>query len=284
MRNVYRPSRFNSLDQGSIFNGAIARGYQSRVVLGIIITPRCDIEHSKVSEINYLPIISVHDWLSVDGRIILQEKCRVENNQKLMSEFKKHGVSESLLQRNTNSELINFFKSKGDDAKFRKILDLLSRRDVIAKMENNLIKSEDVRSFFAAEEKHVRGIVKDLSDNRFKEFYLLDPIDSNLIDLPNDYWVVLNRQIQKIEFDKAIRISGGLELIEIIEANKELNQLDFECPDGIILCLNVLKSPFIEHLMQVFLSNFNRIGVVDHSSTTHEDIIKNIHYDQIFVC
>lgn len=284
MRELYIKPHFKKLDQGLIFNGATALNYENRNVFGLIISPRCDIEHKKNDEIYYLPLVSISDWLGVDGKIIFCEKCKENYLMKLKHDLEKQGVSSAILKNNLYNldNLIEVLQKI--DINKQKISDWVSQVEVLKKitqLENNSLSKEEAKQLYELEKKQIKSILKELVENRKKEFYLLDPFDSFLQET-NRYHVVLNREIKKIQYCYAEKIPTGFYKDEIPDTKIKFNDLNYKY-DDIITSLSILKSPYIEHLIQHFLTNFGRIGVTDHPNNLYDHITNKINYNEVFI-
>lgn len=73
MRNIFCET-ITETQQGCIFSGAKANGYEDCTVYGLIITPRCDIAQCKVMTVHYLPIVKLEDW----KRIVLAQLSQID--------------------------------------------------------------------------------------------------------------------------------------------------------------------------------------------------------------
>ena|ERR1035437_6615957 len=103
---VDRP-RDRFLTQGTIFTCAVAEDYAGCETYGLIITARCDIAHEKARAYNYLPIVTLDDWLRRDGRIILAERLRSDAMEKMEKLLKHNSFAESILTTQTPRLILN---------------------------------------------------------------------------------------------------------------------------------------------------------------------------------
>src|SRR6476659_5449527 len=88
---VYPPT--SQFTQGSLFTCAVAEEYEGCAVYGLIITARCDVEQGKVRAYNYLPVVSLRDWLGRDGKLILAERLMADINGRLRNTLRESGYS-----------------------------------------------------------------------------------------------------------------------------------------------------------------------------------------------
>lgn len=179
MRDIYINPNFKKIDQGLIFNCATSVTYVGREVYGVIISPRCDIAHKKSMEIHYLPIVKLKDWIAVEGKTILVEKCKPIFLGKLKTEFEKLKITPSLLINNKPSELLSLLDKLIENKNKRaEISELVKKLIDLNKIENNTLPHNEICEIFEKETKQLKAIIKDLIENKKKEYYLLDPFDS----------------------------------------------------------------------------------------------------------
>jgi hypothetical protein len=284
MRSIYSEAKYGIIDQGLIFNAAVADGYNNREVFGIIISPRCDIQHRKNEDIYYLPIVSLTDWFSCDGKNIFVDKCNDIYISKLKSELQKYSISLSILHNNSFAEQVNIIKQLVPEAqKHKQSIDLIGFLEELELLKFNKLNSSKVKDLFIREAKQVKTIVKELSENKKKEYYLIEPFLNTTITVEELHHVILNRQIKKVEYELAVRITNGYVPDNDSKIQYPQSEVNFNDKNNFIVTLKTLKSPYIEHVMQQFMSNFNRIGVTDHTKDLHETLITKINYDKIFI-
>jgi len=91
--------RSGPLTQGTIFSCAVAEDYPGCEVHGMLITARCDVAQDKVRTYNYLPVVTLNDWVHRDGRIALAERLAADALGGLRQSLKDAGFSPSILAR-----------------------------------------------------------------------------------------------------------------------------------------------------------------------------------------
>src|SRR6185437_14404396 len=84
--------------QGTIFCCARAEDYIGCQVHGLVITARCDVANDKTPIFNYLPVVSMHDWLDRDGGTLLASRIANDAINTFENELKKAGHSPSILE------------------------------------------------------------------------------------------------------------------------------------------------------------------------------------------
>lgn len=273
MRQIFDIKVIGAIDQGTIINGCIAENYNGVPINGIIITPRCDIDNKKVSTVHYLPVVRISDWIAFDFWLLFSNRVRNEAINKLQAILQKYELSSSLIKLLSISELSKtldgIIKKKDDLERFNRFLFDMN----ITSMDFRIIGREEMRRLIETYNKVSKGIFKELKENKIKQFYLLEDWNNQ-----TEYHVVLLREIRKLTFSLAEKISYGVHLSEL--SSFELRGNDISPDHSIndfLSSLATLKSPHIEHLTQQFFWNFGRIGVENHpenlESTFHDTVI-----------
>lgn len=255
MRDIYsRTNTINDFQQGVILNNCIAEDYIEKEVFGIIITPRCDIENSKVNTVHYLPIVKLEDWISVDFQKILKGQIQKDIISKLMNFLNSNSHSTSILNLFKTATLLkhadNLFSKQKDRDKF---VDLLNDLDNLEK--DNLTK-EISRKYINSIGKN---ILKELKENRRKEFYLIESWDNN-----ESLCIVLLREIKRVTINLAEKYSTGFFEESLTDFDFNKNDIcKMHDPENFFCTIAKMHSPYIEHLIQSFFHNFGRIGIND---------------------
>ncbi|MET4274199.1 MULTISPECIES: hypothetical protein [unclassified Bradyrhizobium] len=83
-----KPPLLGQLNQGSIFSCARAERYPKCRVDGIVLTARCDLEQDKYNVLNYAPIVSLADWLRVDGYELIVSRIASDLSSRTESALK----------------------------------------------------------------------------------------------------------------------------------------------------------------------------------------------------
>jgi hypothetical protein len=262
VREIYNTKVIGSIEQGTIINSCVAENYCGYSTYGIIVTPRCDLDNNKVSTVHYLPVVRLDDWIKIDFWLIFANRAPNEVNNKLGAILDKYKLSRSLIKSfatNILREKLKEIINKKDD--FEKFDKYLSDLETLNKPFNEISKPE-IKQIVEDYNKVSKDIFKDLKDNKRKEFYLLENWDSNA-----EYYVVLLREIRKITFQLANKISHGIYEHQITASEWESNDISKNYnEENFIYSIATLRSPHIEHLIQQFFWNFGRIGVENHPS------------------
>jgi hypothetical protein len=264
------------LTQGTIFSCAYSENYKNKKVYGIIITAKCDVAQCKAKVYNYIPVISINDWLINDCFMIFKDReCKnIFNAQKNI--LKEYSISQSVLETKTSDEIINHLLipliDKNPKEK-KKIGDKINQFRIIAERSAQIVQAASqecdkerlalLKS--SKSSKCLNGIIDELASNRLAGYYLLKEMQ-DIDDEIGDY-VVLLREIYHISDVVANKIKKGMDINEW-NAISDISSSRPNCPffrDEEDYCMPVskLKSPWIEHLMQSFTMLFARIGVDD---------------------
>lgn len=245
MRSFYVNVRLSGpLTQGSIINHCLAKEYSGQV-WGLIVTPRCDLAHdNKVSNVHYLPIVNLSDFMKVDGLDYLFRKwCekRYRKFEDLCSKYKFpiKGMTEEHYKKMANEKI----QKAGERDKFLQCL---------KNYHSCNIENEEFRNSI---EKSKLTLLDNLIEDKIPSYYLIEDWNSQ-----KNAKVILLRELKRISYATAKKLGCGLEKGSINE-DDELN-FKIEETDLYHICAQV-RSPFIEHIMQRFSYNFCRVGVED---------------------
>jgi hypothetical protein len=275
---IARP-KLGVLSQGTIFNCASAEDYHGCNVRGLVITARCDISQSKAPIYNYLPVVSLDDWIHRDGRAILCDKLLKNVNGKLRSCLRNAGYSDTiLLTQEPANILATLFSDQETKAKaksrdqFRQLAE--DRAFILECMASNADVCLVVRlaDQFTSDRD---ALLKELTQQRLNGYYFLPSI---IPDQEAPGHVVLLRQVQHIPRDLAARIGSGLSeeiyALDCKERAEFSDRLSYAV-EKFAMPIGALSSPHVEHLMQVFSTLFVRIGLPDLDSTYLDSIWGN---------
>lgn len=236
----------HGFQQGVIFNGALAQDFEGEKVFGLAITPRCDIENKKVPYVHYLPIVSYANWINVYLKDLYRKKSRKSVYDELKGLLKEKRKSPKLLELLKNEE--DWFGPEFDWSNSQ-----------ISKIKKCFHELEDgnVPTDFYRNKKFCKDEIKRLGDGNHSHYYLIEKWSE---DLEDSFYVVLLREVRRISFNCAYNIGKGIE-IESMGSN-DIEQSDI-CVDekDVLYVQAMIKSPFIEHIVQSFVHNFGRIGV-----------------------
>lgn len=246
------------ITQGTIFSGAKSTLYPNKEVMGIVITPRCDIAQQKVDVYYYLPVVSFEDWKHIELPALYLSKLVAEHDGKLRKELIANGISDSIVNRFS----------------IQTIKEIIKDKQVSNKNLNSLIKqSEDIESYrngamtisqlIKKYEGPKKTILKEIVMNKNLNYYLIETAEDRL-------YIIRMRELNRIQSSLFNQLRNG---IDYQLTNGELLENDIcQFNEYILMPLYEVKSPFIEHIMYHFLQSFNRIGIEDMSETTQKKV------------
>lgn len=246
------------ITQGTIFTAAAAENYPSAPVWGLCITARCDMEHeNKIRVFNYIPVVRYEDWLLEDGARLLIDRIGSDVLGSAKAFLTQNKKSDSVLDSYTPSQVAKMLFPEG--GRFHEMAEKL---EIIASAKKSAtIPSKTLFSLIGMNKKLAGKLIKELWLNQLQGFYYINDVGET-DHQSNSGYVMLLREIHHIPRVIADEISRGCVLGEP-SFKKNINQylscsaFDFSCAIG------VLKSPWIEHLMQQFSIMFSRIGLPD---------------------
>lgn len=265
--------RLGRITQGTIFCAAKAEDYSGRPVWGVVITARCDTAHEKTPQVNYLPLVTIEDWLLGHGGLISLDKDEAEVLNKFKSLLKKRGLEESLLLVHdvdtiVNTHFSNTSDSQSENSKQAKeflkdceVAGLLANRlDVLRKcLLHPLPNGFGIKAALPDARKSVESVVKDLVTHKLAGYYFIPSIGSLSEKVSDNGYVVLLREIHHVSRRGVIALTEG---VSSDSDPKNHSNLCFDCFD-FALPVAELTSPWTEHLLQSFCNLFGRIGIAD---------------------
>jgi hypothetical protein len=274
------------MTQGTIFCGACAEGYQATPVWGLVITARCDTAHDKVIVVNYLPVVRVEDWFRRQGGAIVLEKSLLELKTKFAGLLKKNELSDSLLEVYLPSKIAEDYfpplngrpannKERSQQADSEKASALANEiADVTRALQTNHLHTPYQHSLLANKTSITQAVVTELISHKQSGYYFLPEI-GELTEHPSPYgYVVLLREVRTIYRETAQLVIEGLSK-STIDPGKEPTGLSFDIFDFAYPIAEV-RSPWIEHLLQIFCTMFGRIGLDDIDKKMATTIAKSV--------
>ena len=256
-RRIFDNAKIRNITQGSIFNGGTSCLYSNHNVLGVIITPRCDIAQHKVPYYYYLPMVSFEDWKKVEFPDLYIAKLKNDTISRLRNELKNAGVSDSIVNHYTAKKIGEIIETqiRSIPKNLNKTLKQLSDVEHYEEGKNNF--SKLVETYGGPK----KELFKEIAANKNLNYYLLEGVD--------DFWLIRMRELNRLTPSVLFRLQNG---IDSKLSDQELSENDICQYEGeLFLPLYEIQSPYIEHIMQHFLSSFNRIGIED----MHKDVIND---------
>lgn len=266
---IIRPV-LGKITQGTLFNCAVADRYRDKSVHGLAITARCDVANDKYPVLNYLPVVTLLDWMHCDGIEILLGNALKSTNGNFASSLKQAGIAVSLLASIPRQEVVRSFFYSEDANKAQKKLaqavqeqaDRLDRLDGL-----DLENASDRNWFLNTYTKEVSALVKELVLGKVPSYYYIPSVTD---DNEEEGYVILMRESAFLPRRVARQIACGVDrpLSKSSELEMHLSFLhdDFAMPVG------QMPSPNIEHVLQTFSFMFGRIGLEDYSAEFISDV------------
>lgn len=261
MRSLYKESSMvMPLTQGAIINHCVADDYSGQDVLGMIITPRCDLAHEgKVNSVHYLPIVNFEEWLKVDGEEYFYNKWIDKNARKFKKACLDYGMPADL----NRIELYNAMANEmiDDENKRKAFLDLCTQA---------INKDKDGQGFKAYKQNKdtLDSLMDNLLSDNLPAYYLLEDWNAQEKKLR----VILLREPKRISL-KTIRKVNNVLKEEQIDKTKDDVTASQNDDDFFQVCCQI-ASPYVEHIMQHFSHNFCRVGVEDRNFEVGRELLQ----------
>ncbi len=251
-RDMVDAQTFATISQGSIFNFAYNETYDEDEILGLIITARCDISNDKVSKYSYLPVIPFRLWRERELISILKRIKTKSLENDVKSALDNAGFSKNTLSIYGADRLIEVASK---EIKKKKTLDSLIRK---VKLHELIVDGDAYNVMYRSFEKDIKSFVKELIENKVLEYHFLD-------DVPGYGSCVVNlREVSHLDYFVANEIAKGIDFSLLCDDQKlRLRSINTRLGDGMSSLIGLVKSPFIELIMQRFAELYTRIGVDD---------------------
>ncbi|MBB2684375.1 UNVERIFIED_ORG: hypothetical protein GGD47_001952 [Rhizobium etli] len=248
------------LTQGTIFSCAYANAYEDREVLGFVITARCDIDQDKFPILNYLPVVSMDDWLEKDGFDILLSRTKSELVGQISSVMTAANLPRSLLNSQSIESIRGAFFTEPYESKIFRSNAPRFGELVDKELELGVITSErKVKRLYEFSEKLASAMLRELVLHKLGGHYFLpQSVDGG----PDTGYVILLREVQNLPRDLAVAIARGLDEDEAAKF-KKTTAISF-AKEKFAMPVGQLTSPAVEHVLQSFATLFGRIGLEDH--------------------
>lgn len=263
-RSFFHEGLNSELTQGSVFYGAFAEDYSEELNYGLIITARCDISQKKAPIYSYLPLISIDNWMVGEFSSILYNKANKSVYRNLVTAFETIGGSELLLQTYSLDKIVENFSDAGKKAQRVSFVNKLNDyRETQRLLENNL-RAEDIKQIVCSSKtlsSLSESIIGDLISQNLLGYYFIDDVTG---DGPH---IVKMRDVYSLKSDYVENLRTGISLPSVKYPESDNEKISFT--------VGVIKSPYIEHILQKFSNVFARIGIDDPDKRMIKEIIGN---------
>jgi len=245
------------LTQGAIFNCAKAERYVGSSVHGIVITARCDLAHDKIPLVTYLPIVSLGDWLSVDGCDLLEDRTRKEFVGNRNGILRSLGIAASIAESQTLQAICDaFFPAESSEKSIRngraKLLPLIEMDEKFRDWQRS---EYNIDWLYSASHHIKKSIVRDVCQHKLSGYYFIPQIYT---DDGSPGYVILMREITNLSSETAAAVGAGLMFSPSDNVPQGLAR-----SSEMSMPVAELTSPAIEHLLQSFSTLYGRIGLTD---------------------
>lgn len=264
--------RMGRITQGTIFCGGYAEDYSGLPVWGVVITARCDTTHEKTPIVNYLPVVTVEDWLLGHGGILSIDREVSEVSNRFKNLLVKRQLSASLLEVHSPDEIAKLHFPMPAELGTQKAIKEAAREAAVANetasclnqlqqcLASPLPNRDSIQSALVGCRKSVEAVVKDLIAHKLAGYYFL-PTLGGLTELPsNKGYVVLLREVHHVPRQGVSQLVKGIS--RDVATAVQPRGLCFDCFDFVYPVAELI-SPWTEHLMQFFCNTFGRIGLAD---------------------
>lgn len=264
---MFDAPKLGQFTQGTVFTCGYAEDYPGKIVHGLVITARCDAAQRKVPIFSFIPVVSLRDWIFKDGAEITLRRVIDDSENTLENILEDCKLSLTVLRTASKNEIVEKLlrplaeNDRKIEAKIQKFQAAQSSIDLAEEALSNG-SEELVCKALKKAPKLLDKVIKELSGNKIMGHYLLRGM-MTLMDEEGDH-VALLREVHHIPNSVAQRILNG---ISAIEWSSDLANLA-RCPvflndESYSMPVAKLRSPWIEHLMQIWSLLFTRIGVED---------------------
>jgi hypothetical protein len=264
--------------QGLIFSCAQAEEYAGTDVFGFIVTARCDITHDKVHIYNYIPIVSLDDWLKIDGTRIILEQTKKNALNNVTNIFKNLRLSPDLLTSVESERIIAMIEDKHSSKTNKKTIDKLKLEfRKIKEIDNyDIALSRSVSNLSNLANSAIEDVLKRLFNHNLPGYYFLDDIEH---DGKHTGYVLLLREVRMIPAEIMKIVTQGVDEEEAkIRFGQDVTYFKFSESWNYVYPVGKLSSPETEHVLQCFSLLFTRIGVEDINRSYTEQMIE--HYSR----
>lgn len=258
------------LTQGTIFSCGVAEEYEQCQTYGIIITARCDAEHDKVQVYNYLPIVTLRDWLSVDGKTLLAQRLLAETMGGMRSALKENNASTEILKTEEPRRILETLFS-GAEKKLEKLHKKFSKLCDQHELANRALQADPGRQMFldvATTAPQLKDtLIRELVHQRLAGFYFFEQLEPHG---NNAGYVALLREIRMIPKQVVHYMTDGIDVQRFSEICKLEPRAETSLRVGVddfAMPIALLSSPYLEHMMQSLALLFGRIGLPDPDPT-----------------
>lgn len=266
-RVVDRPV-WSRIEQGTIFSNVVAENYVNCEVYGLVITARCDLAQAKASVINYIPLVPFRDWGSRDFAMLLCTQLRKDAIGKFHEVLREHGLRDTLLVTQKPRAILDkcFDTTSGGQSGKRaeRCKAIVEQLDDLERIGSQAIATPtDLDTLHKMAPKGAEAMVTKCIGQQLSGYYFLPTADPSAE--PTGY-VALLREIYHLPTSLALAVASGLDKDRHEQFCREHRDVKDRLrlgPEDLAMPVGTVRSPHLEHLMQVFSHLYGRIGLED---------------------
>lgn len=251
--------------QGTIIENMRSKKYPGIRCQGIVISARCDLAQEKINFFHCLMALPIEDWIYevLFKNIIDEKKKEIFGKIKQYTE-KKNIDFETLIKMGVNRTEIILEKcaenrEKSDVAKWIdnwKKLELVCCECIDRKKKQEYLKNNA--------SKLVERKMQQLYNSAYPKFAFIptkaydtneSSVEGMVVDLQDIIQLEINIKNDILDYKYDFSIYKG-------NRKEEINEIFFfEDKEDFVIADNIIKSPWIEYILQLFAHSFIRIGV-----------------------
>ena len=264
--HLRRPA-YRQITQGTVFCCARAARYDACQVHGLVITARCDISQRKYPILNYLPVVSLPDWLRRDGLDILTDDELSNQNGTLKGLLRDACLSHSLVSSVPLTSIadVHFPVDEGSRKQIRlgkRFREHITLMDDFSALQNTTTSNERYLWFCENRPSLVENVIQRLSRHAVLGHYFFETLSPDTQHSVG--YICLLREVSTLPKLIGEQLGSGLTESDCRHIGSEPSSTGLSF-DEVDMAMPVVEvgSPTIEHLLQSFSTLFGRIGVPD---------------------
>ena len=251
--------------QGTIIEYVRSVKYPNIQCAGIVISTRCDLAQEKISQFHCLSGMNIDEWIYE----VLFQNVAYERKNNIFGNIKKYCEQKSLdystlcgMDADSVRQILMKSASQNEQRNIQKIVE---ERNNIEELLKTKIEKKEKKAFLSKNKKIVESKLRALYNSSFPKFAFVPEKayttgTSNVKGLVVDLQDVIQLDIKVKEpivaYEYDYKVQKSQDMREYI--NK---YFFFESESDFVIADNVITSPWIEYVLQMFANSFIRIGV-----------------------
>lgn len=250
--------------QGSIIEYIRSNKYPNIKCQGIVISARCDLAQEKIKNFHCLSAMSIEEWIYE----VLFESVVNERKNSTLGSIKKYCEKKDMdfdtlcrMGKEDFKTVLLKSDSLGKHQSASNIIDEWERVSMILNSNNK----EEKRNFLKNNRKLMENKLKALYNSAFPKFAFIpekayskgkSSVKGLVVDLQDVIQLDINVKKPILAYEYDYKVEKSKEKREYI--NK---YFFFDSDSDFVIVEDVIESPWIEYLLQMFANSFMRIGV-----------------------